>query len=158
MQPPPTLLTTTSLPATQPSPFPPLLPSLPLPHNQSSPQFPGFFPLPFPSPFGFLPYHPLCPPLTSSLPTPSSSVLPLHQPLVPTPTTTFSPTPPPNFVPLPNSALKPSPQVRGGSKGYFRIDSKSFSFSFDGGRADSYAIHESRRNIKNSVWLSRKGL
>ena len=77
---------------------------------------------------------------------------------MPTPTTTFSPTPPPNFVPLPNSALKPSPQVRGGSKGYFRIDSKSFSFSFDGGRADSYAIHESRRNIKNSFWLSRKGL
>ena len=61
-------------------------------------------------------------------------------------------------MPLPNSAPKPSPPVRGGSKGSFRIDSKTFSFSFDGGRADSYAILESRRNFKSSVWLSCKGM
>ena len=61
-------------------------------------------------------------------------------------------------MPLPSSVPKPSPQVRGGSIGSFRIDSKTFSFSFDGGRADSYAILESRRNFKNSVWLSRKGM
>ena len=35
---------------------------------------------------------------------------------------------------------------------------KTFSFSFDGGQADSYAIHESRRNFKSSVWMGRKGL
>ena len=56
------------------------------------------------------------------------------------------------------STLKPSPQGRGGSFCPFRIDSKTFSFSFDGGRADSYAIHECRRNINSSVWMSRKGL
>ena len=61
-------------------------------------------------------------------------------------------------MPLPNSAPKPSPPVRGGSKGSFRIDSKTFSFSFDGGKADSYAILESRRNFKSSVWLSRRGM
>ena len=61
-------------------------------------------------------------------------------------------------MPLPSSVPKPSPQVRGGSIGSFRIDSKTFSFSFDDGRADSYAILESRRNFKNSVWLSHKGM
>ena len=61
-------------------------------------------------------------------------------------------------MPSPFLALKPSPQGRGGSICPFRIDSKTFSFSFDGGRADSYAIHECRWNINSSVWMSRKGL
>ena len=61
-------------------------------------------------------------------------------------------------MPLPNYASKPSLPVRGGSKGSFRIDSKTFSFSFDGRRVDSYAILESRRNLNSSVWLSRKGM
>ena len=56
------------------------------------------------------------------------------------------------------SALKPSPQGRGGSIGPFRIDSKTFSFSFDGGQADSNAIHECHQNINSSMWMSRKGL
>nr|POE54687.1 hypothetical protein CFP56_25047 [Quercus suber] len=155
----PTLLPP-SIPTTQPTPIPPLLPPIPQPFNLSPPQFPGFFPLPFPPPFGFLPYHPFCPPLNSALSTPPSSVLPVHPPPLPRPTNTntSSLTPLPNNVPLPISVPKLSPQVRGGSIGSFCIDSKSFSFSFDGGRADSYAIHESRRNFKSSVWLSRKGM
>ena len=60
--------------------------------------------------------------------------------------------------PTPNTAPKPSPQGKGGSNGSFHIDSKTFSFSFDSGRADPYAIHESCRNFKNSVWMTRKGL
>uniref|UniRef100_A0A7N2KSK3 Uncharacterized protein n=1 Tax=Quercus lobata TaxID=97700 RepID=A0A7N2KSK3_QUELO len=149
-----------SIPTTQPAPIPPLLPPVPQPLNLSPPQFPGFFPLPFPPPFSFLPYHPFCPPLNSALSTPPSSVLPLHPPPLPRPTNTnnISLTPLPNNVPLPISVPKLSPQVRGGSIGSFRIDSKSFSFSFDGGRADSYAIHESRWNFKSSVRLSRKGM
>ena len=61
-------------------------------------------------------------------------------------------------MPLHISDPKPSPHVRRGSIGSFRIDSKTFSFSFDGGRIDSYAILESRQNFKSSVWLSRKGM
>ena len=61
-------------------------------------------------------------------------------------------------MPTPNTAPKPSPQGKGGSNGSFHIDSKTFSFSFDSRRADPYAIHESCRNFKNSVWMTRKGL
>ena len=61
-------------------------------------------------------------------------------------------------MPLHISDPKPSPHVRRGSIGSFRIDSKTFSFSFDGGRVDSYAILESRQNFKSFVWLSRKGM
>ncbi|KAF3952544.1 hypothetical protein CMV_021914 [Castanea mollissima] len=135
-----------------------MLPSLPLPFNQPPPPFPGFFPSPFPSSFGFFPFHSICPPHSSSLNTPPPSDLPLQPSLWPRPTTTISPTPLPNKLPPPNTDLKPSPQGKGGSKGYFRINSKTFSFSFDCGRADSYAIHESRRNIKSSIWMGRKGL
>ena len=61
-------------------------------------------------------------------------------------------------MPSPFSAIKPSPQGRGGNTCPFCIDSKTFSFSFDGGRADSYAIHECRQNIGSLVWMSHKGL
>ena len=57
-----------------------------------------------------------------------------------------------------STTLFPSPQGIGGGKGAFRIDSKTFSFSFDGGQADSYAIHESRQNFQSSIWMGRKGL
>ena len=142
----------TPFPTTQPTPFPPLIPSLPLPLNQPLHPFPRFFPSPFPFPssFGFFPFHPSCPPLSSSLNIPSPSNLPFKPLLWPRPTTTSSPTPFPNIVPSPFSTLKPSPQGRGGSFCPFRIDSKTFSFSFDGRRADSYAIHECRRNINSS--------
>ena len=33
-----------------------------------------------------------------------------------------------------------------------------FSFSFDGGRSDSYAIHETRRNVQSSIWVGRRGI
>ena len=35
---------------------------------------------------------------------------------------------------------------------------QSFSFSFNGGRHDSYAIHESSRHVKHTIWVGRKGL
>ncbi|KAF3956710.1 hypothetical protein CMV_018193 [Castanea mollissima] len=143
-----------SLPTTQPTPFPPLCPSLPLPFNQTPPPFPGFFPSPFPSSVGFFPFHSFCPPHPSSLNTPPPSVSPLQPQVWPRSITTVSPTPLPNSLPPPP---KLSPQGRGGSNGSFRIDSKTFSFSFDD-QADSYAIHESRRNFKSSVCLGRKGL
>ena len=49
-----------SLPTTQPTPFPSLIPSPPLPFNQPLHPFPGIFPSPFPFPssFGFFPFHP----------------------------------------------------------------------------------------------------
>ena len=46
----------------------------------------------------------------------------------------------------------------GGSKIPFRIDAKLFSFSFNGGWHDSYAIHESSRHVKHTIWVGRKGL
>ncbi|KAF3963647.1 hypothetical protein CMV_011983 [Castanea mollissima] len=144
-----------SLPTTQPTPFPPLCPSLPLPLNQPPPSLPGFFPSPFPSPFGFFPFHPLCPPYPSSLNIPPPSILPLQPQVWPGSVTTASSSPLPNGLPLPP---KFSPQSKGGSNGSFRIDSKTFSFSFVDGQADSYVIHERRRNFKSSVCLGRKGL
>ena len=33
-----------------------------------------------------------------------------------------------------------------------------FSFSFDGGRSDSYAIHETHRNVKITIWVGRRGI
>lgn len=46
----------------------------------------------------------------------------------------------------------------GAARVFFRIDAKLFSFSFDGGQSDSYAIHENHRNIKSSIWVGRKGM
>ena len=124
----PTLLPPPSIPTPQPTPIPPLLPPVPQPLNLSPPQLPGFFPLPFTPPFGFLPYHPFCPPLNSALSTTPSSVLSLHPPLLPRPTNTntISLTPLPNNVPLPTFVPKLSPQVRGGSIGSFRKKKKNF--------------------------------
>ena len=45
----------------------------------------------------------------------------------------------------------------GGRKAFVCIDAKLFSFSFDDRRSDSYAIHESRRNVMSSIWVGRKG-
>ena len=53
---------------------------------------------------------------------------------------------------------KPLSSVLGCSKRSFHIDAKRFSFSFDGGRSDSYALHETRRNVKSSIWVGRRGL
>ncbi|KAF3947876.1 hypothetical protein CMV_026057 [Castanea mollissima] len=126
-----------------------------MPLNQPPPSLPGFFPSPFPSPFGFFPFHSLCPPYPSSLNIPPPSILPLQPQVWPRSVTTASSSPLPNSLPLPP---KFSPQSKGGSNGSFRIDSKTFSFSFVDGQADSYAIHERRRNFKSSVCLGRKGL
>nr|POE68712.1 hypothetical protein CFP56_17592 [Quercus suber] len=143
-----------SLPTTQPTPLPPFFPSLPLPLNQPPLSFPGSFPLLFPPYFGFFPFHSLCPPHISPLNTPPITDLPLQPPIWSRPTSTISPTLLPNKLPPPSSA----PQGRGGGNSAFRIDSKTFSFSFDDGWADSYAIHKGRRNFKNYVWMGRKGL
>ena len=40
----------------------------------------------------------------------------------------------------------------------FRIDSKLFTLGFDGGRADSYHIMETKGRFQGSVWLGIKGL
>ena len=45
----------------------------------------------------------------------------------------------------------------GGRKVSFHIDAKFFSFSFNGGRLDLYAIHESSWHIKHTIWVGRKG-
>ncbi|KAK9993700.1 hypothetical protein SO802_023403 [Lithocarpus litseifolius] len=34
----------------------------------------------------------------------------------------------------------------------------NFFLSFDGGRSDSYAIHESRRDVKSSIWVGHRGI
>ena len=46
----------------------------------------------------------------------------------------------------------------GETRALFCIDAKLFSFSFDGGRSDSYAIHENHRNVKSSIWVGHKGM
>ena len=77
--------------------------------------------------------------------------------------------PTPSLLPvisLPKTDTKPtanlitssSVSVQGGSKIPFRIDAKLFSFSFNGGRHDSYAIHDSSRHVKHTIWVGRKGL
>lgn len=40
----------------------------------------------------------------------------------------------------------------------FRIDSKTFSLGFDGGRVDPYHIMERKCLFKGSLWLSLRGL
>ena len=131
----------------------PLIPSLP--------PYPILFPPQLP-PFG-LPSYTFCHP---SIP---SSLCPLSHPLQPStlPTKTFVPTPPllpiislPKTDTKPASNLNTSPNflVQGGRKIPFRIDAKFFSFSFNGGRHDSYAIHESSRHVKHTIWLRCKGL
>ena len=46
----------------------------------------------------------------------------------------------------------------GGRKLPFCIDAKLFSFSFNGGRHDLYAIHESSQHVKHTIWVRHKGL
>nr|POF14674.1 hypothetical protein CFP56_52660 [Quercus suber] len=45
-----------------------------------------------------------------------------------------------------------------GSKRLFHIDAKLFSFSFDGGMSDLYAIHETCRDVKSSIWVGHRGM
>ena len=57
-----------------------------------------------------------------------------------------------------NLITSPTVLVQGGRKIPFRIDAKLFSFSFNGGRHDLYAIHESSRHVKHTIYVGRKGL
>ena len=77
------------------------------------------------------------------------------------------PTPPslpviflPKTITKPVSILNTSTSLscHGGRKSPFRIDAKLFSFSFNGGRHDSYVVHESSRHVKHTIWVGRKGL
>lgn len=99
----------------------------------------------FPPQFGIFPYpYPLPPSLPSPSPPrqgsnhglpklPKLASTPLTIPDIPSIKTT-------HFIPpLPHSS------DHGGSKRSFCIDSTFFSFSFDGGRFDSYALHETCR-------------
>ena len=45
-----------------------------------------------------------------------------------------------------------------GGKRLFRIDAKLFSFSFDGGRSNLYAIHETRRDVKSCIHVRYRGI
>lgn len=107
--------------------------SPPPPPTPCFPQF-GIFPYPYPLPPS-LP-SPSPPPQGSNhgLPKlPKLASTPLTIPDIPSIKTT-------HFIPpLPHSS------DHGGSKRSFCIDSSFFSFSFDGGRFDSYALHETCR-------------
>ena len=60
--------------------------------------------------------------------------------------------------PVSNLITSTSLSGHGGRKSSFRIDAKLFSFSFNGGRHDSYAVHESSRHVKHTIWVGHKGL
>ena len=63
--------------------------------------------------------------------------------------------------PLSNIVTKPNTSSplsdHGGRKVSFRIDAKFFSFSFNGGQPNSYAIHECSQHAKHSIWVGCKG-
>ncbi|KAF3946308.1 hypothetical protein CMV_027413, partial [Castanea mollissima] len=77
--------------------------------------------------------------------------------LQPKPTPHVNPTQPPK--PL---SSQPKPKSQSGelerSSAFFRIDSKAFSLAFDGGRIDSYAIHERQGQFHGSIRVGRLGL
>ena len=78
----------------------------------------------------------------------SNHVLPKLPNLAPTPSAI------PDIPTIETSQNIPSiPQSsdHGGSKRSFRINAKLFSFSFDGGWFDLYAMHETRWNVKSSI-------
>ena len=114
-----------------------------LPYSSSSPAPP---PPMLPSSIWNFPYL-YTPP--SSLPSPklpNPAPAPLAIPDIPTIET-------PQYIPpIPQSS------IHGSSKRSFCIDAKLFSFSFDKGRSDSYAIHETRRDVKNSIWVGHRGM
>ena len=60
--------------------------------------------------------------------------------------------------PVSNLITSPTVSEHKGRKIPLRIDAKFFSFSFNGGRHDSYAIHESSQHVKHTIWVGRKGL
>ena len=134
------------------------------PNSHTFPSFPPTspfcFPPQFPSPFSFLPYPQFYSP---SLPFPFSPPQlpnPPQHPLVPkAPSPTAAPLPSPTLFTKPSSLnVPPSSSYHGESKVSVRIDAKLFSFSFDSGQSDSYAIHESHRNVKSSIWVGHKGI
>ena len=147
-------------------PTPPPYP-LPLPQPSSSffpflppSHFPSSSPICFPPHFGFFSY-PYPPPPPLPLPSPS----PLHQgsnqDLHKQPTLISAPLTIPSLPSIETSLNippKPLSSVLGSRNRSFNIDANFFSFSFDGGRSDSYAIHETRRNVKSSIWVSRRGM
>ena len=57
-----------------------------------------------------------------------------------------------------NIPPKPLSSDHGGIKRLFRIDAKLFSLSFDEGRFDSYAIHETRRDVKSCIHVGHRGI
>ncbi|KAK9997579.1 hypothetical protein SO802_022265 [Lithocarpus litseifolius] len=70
---------------------------------------------------------------------------------------------PPKLQPSPTSTIhssqtKPSPSLGEREKSFFRIDSKAFFLSFDGGRMDSYSIIEKRGRYHGSIRVGRLGL
>ena len=56
-----------------------------------------------------------------------------------------------------NIPPKPFSSDHGGIKRSFCIDAKLFCFSVDGGRSDSYAIHETRRDVKSCIHVGHRG-
>ena len=63
----------------------------------------------------------------------------------------------PTIETLQNIPPKPLFSNHGGKR-LFRIDAKLFSFSFDGGRSNSYAIHETRRDVKSCIHVGYRGI
>ncbi len=144
-------------------------PPLPPFHPYQSSHFPTFPSIPPPPP---PPYNPKTQPLafTSCLQNP-----PPYQPYSPCPfplpeRPSFNPIPPP--PPIPPIALKPAnnhtshPIIRNGKattgissgKVSFRVDAKSFSLAFAGGRFDPYQIIKTHGKFRGSLWLGIDGL
>nr|POF09045.1 hypothetical protein CFP56_38626 [Quercus suber] len=159
------------LPPLQPAqlrhPYTPSLPPQPLPTFQ--PYNPYHPPLPFFTPPQFFwPTFGQGPPSPSLIPVPiASSHSNLQPKLTSTPTqppnvshpSTLQPIVTPTQPPKPQQP-KPKPQSGGLEwiSAVFHIDSKVFSLAFDGGRIDSYAIHERRGKFHGSIRVGRLGL
>ena len=152
-----------SPPNPPPPPTPSLFPFIPpvVPHIPSFPPYPFLFPPKLP-PFGVTPYTFCHASIPSSLCTPSHPFLPsslpnklsVHTP----PLLLVTSLPKSDTKPASNLNTSPTLLVQEGRKIPFRIDAKFFSFSFNGGQHDSYAIHESSRHVKHTIWVGRKGL
>ena len=153
-----------------PPPYPQPPPSQPI--QLSHPYIPSLPPTPLPTCHPYNPYHP---------PLPFGPLLPLTPPHFFWPTFGQGPQPPICSLPVPNvshpSTLqskptitlsqlpkpqqpKPKPQLGEIERisTFFRINSKVFSLAFDGGRIDSYAIHERRGKFHGSIRVGHLGL
>ena len=169
----------TSLPPPSPPPHtqspPPQPVQLHSPYTQSLPPPPPTFhpyhPYHPPLPFGlFLPFTPsqFFWPTFGQVPQPPLPAIPIPKvsypqhlshpsTLQPKPTPHVNPTQPPK--PL---SSQPKPKSQSGelerSSAVFQIDSKAFSLAIDGGRIDSYAIHECRGKFRDSIRVGLLGL